>query len=164
MNEGEIIQLLKIIEIGLIASIKFLLAPFEAERNGFNFQNSFLITTSGGIIGIIVFTFVGRGVTYSWKKAGAFFKKKKKAIIEEKKKFTRGNKLIVRIKIKYGLIGLSIITPAIISIPVGTIVINHFYRKKMKNVIALIFSLLAWSVLLNGLAQHLKLSQYLHVN
>jgi hypothetical protein len=164
MDEGDIFQLLKIIEIGLIASIKFLFAPFEAERNGFDFQNSFLITTSGGIIGIIVFTFVGRGITYSWKKASAFFKKKNQTEVEGKKIFTRGNKLIVRIKIKYGLIGLSIITPAIISIPVGTIVINHFYRKKMQNVIALIFSLLAWSILLNGLAQYLKLSQYLHVN
>jgi hypothetical protein len=164
MEEGEIFQLLKIIEIGLIASIKFLLAPFEAERNGFNFQNSFLITTTGGIIGIISFTFIGHGMAYSWKKLKGFFKRETETIKKEKKKFTRGNKLIVRIKIRYGLIGLSIITPAIISIPVGTIVINHFYRKKIKNMTALIFSLLFWSILLNGLAQYLKLSQYLHVN
>lgn len=164
MNEEEIIYLLKILEIGLIASIKFLLAPFEAERNGFNFQNSFLITTSGGVIGIIAFTFIGGGITYMWKKIKAIFKKKIPATIKEQKKFTRSNKLIVRIKIRYGLIGLAIITPAIISIPVGTIVINHFYRKKMRNIAILFLSLLAWSLTLNGLAQYLKLSQYLHIN
>jgi len=164
MSEETIIYLLKILEIGLIASIKFLLAPFEAERSGFNFQNSFLITTTGGITGIVAFTFIGHGISYGWKKFKGFFKGRNETLKKEKKKFTTSNKLIVRIKMRYGLIGLAIITPAIISIPVGTIVINHFYRRKFRNITFLIISLLAWSLFLNGLAQYLRLSQYLHVN
>jgi|CXWL01.1.fsa_nt_gi hypothetical protein len=164
MSEEEIIYLLKILEVALIASVKFLLAPFEAERYGFNFRDSFIITTSGGLAGIIAFTFIGDAIKYGWKKIKNLFKRKSKRDGEPKKKFTRGNKLIVKIKMKYGLIGLVITTPSIISIPVGTIVINHFYKKKLRNISLLILSLLIWSILLNGLAQYLKLSQYLHVN
>lgn len=164
MSEEEVIYLLKVLEVGLIASVKFLLSPFEAERYGFTFKESFLITTTGGIIGIIAFTFIGDGIAYGWKKIKGLFRKKSATGLTPKKKFTRSNKFIVRIKMKYGLVGLLITTPSIISIPVGSIVINHFYKKKVRNIIFLILSLLIWSLLLNGLAQYLKLSQYLHVN
>lgn len=164
MNEEEVIYLLKILEVALIASVKFALAPFEAERYGFSFRDSMLITTSGGITGILAFTFIGQGISYGWKKLKSVFKRRAAARTEPKKLFTGTNKLIVRIKMKFGLIGLAVTTPSIISIPVGTIVINHFYRKKGRNIALLILSLLAWSVALNGLAQYLKLSQYLHVN
>ena len=162
MHEADVIYLLKILEVALIASVKFLLAPFEAERYGFNFKDSFLITTGGGIAGIIAFTFIGHAITYSWKKLKGLFKKKSALEVKSKRKFTSSNKLIVRIKMRYGLIGLIITTPSVISIPVGTIVIHHFYRKKVRNVLLLTVSLLVWSVILNGLAQYLQLSQYLH--
>jgi len=163
MSEEEVIYLLKILEVGLLASVKFLLAPFEAERYGFNFRDAFLITTTGGITGIIAFTFIGHGIAYGWKKIKEIFKKKTTSLPEPTKKFTRTNKFIVKIKMNFGLWGLVITTPSMISIPVGAIVINHFYRKKIRNVMLLILSLLAWSILLNGLAQYLSLSQYLHL-
>lgn len=161
MNEEEVIHLLKVLEVALIAGLKFALAPFEAERQGFNFREAFIVTTLGGVFGIIAFTFIGDGIKYAWKKIKNLFKKPSERDGEPKKKFTSSNKFVVRIKMKYGLIGLAITTPAIISIPVGSIVINHFYRKKMRNMTILIISLLAWSLLLNGIAQYLSLSQYL---
>lgn len=164
MSEEEIIYLLKILEIGLLASVKFLLSPFEAERHGFNFKESFFITTTGGITGILAFTFIGHGLAYGWKKIKGFFQNRSTTEIKVTKKFTRTNKFIVRIKMKFGLTGLIITTPSIISIPVGTIVTNHFYRGKLRNVLLLIASLIMWSLLLNGLAQYMALSQYLQVN
>ncbi len=161
MNEEGVLFLLKILEVALLASVKFALSPFEAERYGFNFRDAFLVTTSGGMIGILAFTFIGDGIAYGWKKLKGVFRRKGEPEKAEKKKFTSGNKLIVRVKMRYGLIGLAIVTPSIISIPVGSIVINHFYRKKGRNITVLIVSLLLWSLLLNGLAQYLKLSQYL---
>ncbi len=161
MSEEEVIYLLQVLEVMFWGSVKFVVAPIEAARYGFNFWNAFIISTTGGITGILAFTFVGPAIGYGWKKIKSLFQRKKKADEVPKKKFTRGNKLIVRIKIKYGLIGLAIITPAIISIPVGTIVINHFYKKKLRNIILLVVSLLIWSVILNGAAQYLK-AELLH--
>lgn len=161
MNSEDVIHLLKIIEVGLLASVKFLLAPFEAERQGFNFKDSFLITTSGGIIGIIAFTFIGDALVYGWKKFIALFRSSAKE--KTRDKFTWSSKFIVKTKMRFGIWGLVITTPSIISIPVGTFVTHRFYRRKMRNVVLLITSLLIWSLLLNGLAQYLSLSEHIHL-
>jgi hypothetical protein len=149
---------LKIAEIVLLAGVKFLFAPFEAERQGFSFKESFLITTMGGMGGIVVFTFVGEGISYSWKKLKSFLFRNKKEI----KKFTFLNRKIITIRQKFGEIGLALVTPSIISIPVGTIIINRLYKGKFKNIVILFFALLVWSFLLNSLAFYLRLSQYIH--
>ena len=160
MNE-DVIHILKILEVGLIASIKFLIAPFEAERYGFNFKESFIITTMGGIVGIILFSLVGEVIAYSWRKVIVFFKKPLRVEDKPKRKFTWMRKFIIRTKIKFGLAGLIITTPSIISIPIGSFVVHRFYRKKGRNMLLLIGSLIFWSLLLNGAAQYLKLSQYI---
>ena len=161
MNEDQIIYYLKILEVALISGIKFVLAPFEAERYGFNFREAFIITTLGGISGIIAFTVIGDAIAFGWKKLTSVLKKTSEE--KPRKIFTSARKRAVGIKMRFGLLGLAITTPSIISIPVGTFVINRFYRKKGRNVLLLILSLLIWSALLNGLAQYLKLSQYLHL-
>src|SRR5687768_11697339 len=105
MDNEDAILLLKIIEVGLLASVKFLLSPFEAERQGFNFSDSFLITTSGGIIGILTFTLIGDVLVYGWKKFIGLFNSQ--AHKKPKRKFTWTSKFIVRIKMKFGLWGLA---------------------------------------------------------
>src|SRR3954470_23987689 len=155
MNEENVIYLLKILEIGLIASLKFLIAPFEAERYGFNFKDSFLITTTGGIIGILIFSILGELIAYGWKKLLNFFKRPLGKGEKPVKKFTSAKKFAVRIKMKFGLVGLALITPTIISIPIGTFVTHRFYRKKIRNILLLIASLTLWSFILNALAQYL---------
>ncbi len=159
MNEEEIIHLLKILEVGLLASVKFLLSPFEAERQGLNFKEAFIITTSGGLIGIVLFTYIGQAISYAWKRTISFFTKKNK----QNKKFTWMNKFVVKIKQKFGLMGLVFATPIILSIPIGCFVIQHFYKNKIKNLSLLFVALLLWSILLNSAAHFLKLSQYLHI-
>ena len=160
MNE-DLIHLLKILEIVLIASIKFLIAPFEAERYGFDFKNAFLITTAGGIIGIIVFSLVGEVIAFGWGEFIRFFKTPLQKEVHPKQKFTWTRKFVINTKIKFGLIGLIITTPSIISIPIGTFVIHRFYRRQWRNILFLCISHIVWSFLLNGIAQYLKLSQYL---
>lgn len=162
MSEEEVIYLLKILEVALIASVKLALAPFEAERYGFNFKAAFLITTLGGVTGVLAFTFIGQAIAYGWKKIKGIFQSKEKISARSKKKFTMSNKLIVRIKMRFGLIGVALITPSLISIPVGTLVINHFYKKKLQNILTLAAAVTLWSLILNSIAQYLKLSQYLH--
>ena len=157
MNEG-LIEWLKILEIILIASVKFLFSPFEAERQGFSYRESLIITTTGGVVGILMFTFIGEGIAYSWKKIqSSSFGKSKSRI----KKFNRLTRLVISIKNKFGVMGVSMITPSLISIPVGTLIINRLYKGKFKNLLVLFFALLIWSLTLNSIAYYLRLSQYL---
>ncbi|MBI3501127.1 MAG: hypothetical protein HY063_04975 [Bacteroidetes bacterium] len=159
--DANVIHLLKILEVALIASVKFVVAPFEAERQGFNFREAFFISTGGGFIGILVFTFIGEVIAYGWRKIINFFRKPLGKEDKPRKKFTWLNKFIIRTKMRFGEFGLVITTPLIISIPIGTFMVHRFYRKKGRNIFLLMLSVLFWSVIINGLAQYLKLSQYI---
>jgi hypothetical protein len=167
MSEIDIAYWLKILEVGLIASVKFLFAPFEAERYDFSFGQSFAITTIGGLVGIFAFYYAGTKITTWWRHLIALIKsifiRKPIAVIENKprKNFTRGRRFVVGIKMRFGLFGVAFVTPCIISIPVGTIVAANFYKKKKGVLLYFIGSLLLWSLILNGIAQLLKLSQYI---
>ncbi len=157
--EENVVYLLKVLEVALIASVKFLIAPFESERYGFNLRESFIITTVGGFVGILLFTFLGDVLAFSFKKFRMKFQKSKK----KTKKFTWSTRFFIKTKKRFGLLGVSLITPSIISIPVGTFLIHRLYKGKIKNILVLVLALLIWSTLLNLLAQYLKLSQYLHL-
>ncbi len=157
----------KIASLLLLSGLKFLFAPATAEYFGFNFARSFLWTTTGGTIGILAFTFLGDLLVASWKKLVSWFKamflRTKPEVVRRlpPKVFTTRNKRIVWIKMKFGLMGLAFLTPCLLSIPIGTFVVNRMYRRKWKILLALFVSLLFWSLLLNWLAQELRLSQYL---
>lgn len=167
MQGEEVTHWLKILEVGLIASVKFLFAPFEAERYEMNFRDAYLITTGGGIMGIFVFYFAGHFISEWWKrnvaKVKSFFTRRPVSDFtgENRRIFTRTNKLIVRVKNKFGLVGIAFVTPCLISIPIGTLVAVAMYRKRRPVLLYLIISLLLWSGFLNWLAQYLALSQYI---
>jgi hypothetical protein len=160
MND-DVLHLLKIFEVALIASVKFAISPFEAERYGFNFKEAFLITTTGGTIGIILFSLVGEVIAFGWRKTILFFEKPLHIQEKPKKKFTWFKRFIIRTKMRFGIFGLVITTPSIISIPIGAFVIHRLYKNKYRNILFLTISLIFWSLILNGVAQYLHLSQYI---
>jgi hypothetical protein len=165
--EGEVTHWLKIVEVSLIASVKFLLAPFEAERYNMSFWESFLYTTGGGTMGIFVFYYAGQLISEWWKRNMAKIKSfvTRRPITdftgENRRVMTRKNKIIVRVKNKFGLAGIAFVTPCIISIPIGTLVAVAIYRKRKPVILYLMVSLIFWSFALNWLAQFLALSKYI---
>jgi hypothetical protein len=168
MASEQLTHWLKIGEVALIASVKFLLAPFESERQGFNFGESFTITTIGGAIGILVFYYAGAYISTWWRHFMALIKsvflRKPPEVIERKKKkknFTRGRRFIVGVKTRFGLAGVAFVTPSLISIPIGSMVAAQFFRKRKPVLLYLFTALVFWSLVLNGIAQYVKLSQYI---
>ncbi|MDQ3111439.1 MAG: hypothetical protein M3R17_16250 [Bacteroidota bacterium] len=167
MDQLDIKHWLEVLEVGLIASVKFLLAPFEAERYHFSFWESFTVTTIGGIIGVFAFYYAGTKIAAWWQHLVALvksiFSKKPVAQLEKKhsKKFTRSRRFIIKVKRNFGLVGVAFVTPCIISIPIGTMIAGNFYKKRKGVLFYFIGSVLLWSLILNGLAQYLALSQYI---
>lgn len=158
---------LEVVEVGLIASIKFIIAPFEAERYNFSFWESFAVTTTGGLVGLFAFYYAGLRITFWWRNCVALLKsifiRKPLAVIKSKprKKFTRGRRFVIGIKMRFGIVGIALITPSLISIPIGTIVAANFYKKKRGVMLYFIASLILWSFMLNGIAHYIGLSRYL---
>jgi hypothetical protein len=119
--------------IFLIASTKSMIAPLPGPKLGLSFIETYIATTSGAILGVAVFYFAAEYFMLRTKKKRD--KKRQIALskglrFKEKKKFTRINRLIVRIKRSLGIIGLAFWAPFFMSIPIGAIVVAKFYGKR----------------------------------
>ncbi|HYG49437.1 MAG TPA: hypothetical protein VD905_00975, partial [Flavobacteriales bacterium] len=62
---------------------------------------------------------------------------------------------VVRIKRRFGLIGLSIVTPAIISIPFGCIILAKFYPNWKITVPVLFAFVIFWSFFLTTFGHYI---------
>ena len=94
----------------------------------------------GGVIGVFVFFNLGTRIVN-------FFPNFFKPIKKKKRVFTKKNKFFVNVIRNYGLFGLSIFTPVLISIPVGAFLAARFFQDQ-KNTALLIMSIsvVLWSV------------------
>lgn len=125
-------DLWKIISVFLLSAIKFGLGGVPAAVFAkFSFFKSITITCAGGITGTIVFTYISDWIIKGYRKA----KEKIRELKTEKKtkrKFTTTNRIIVKVKQKLGLIGIAIITPLILSIPLGCFIAVRYYENKQR--------------------------------
>ncbi len=103
-----------------------------------------LIGFTAGFSGITFFFFLSE---YFMKRARLKrLSRLKRGTAKPKKNFTRLNKIIVRSKQKIGLIGIAFITPTIVSIPVGTIIMAKFYKRHKWAYPSLIISMMLWGM------------------
>lgn len=69
----------------------------------------------------------------------------------KKKIFNPRNRRLVRIWSEWGILGLALITPVLLSIPLGTIITTRLVRKKKKVFIYMFCSILFWSILITSM-------------
>lgn len=94
----------------------------------------------GAIFGTIVFTYVFAGILKWWDrvKEGMFTSKHPKKI------FTKFNRRVIRIKHRFGLTGIALLTPIFLSIPIGAFLAERFYKDKGKVILYLSASAVFW--------------------
>jgi len=144
--------LIQILLTILFSSFKFAATfPLVIVKFEFSFAETLLWTNVGGIAGIYFFAFLSEKLLAWWKRT---FGKSRRNILEDeqqvKKIFTRRNRRIVRIKQKYGLIGISLSTPFLLSIPVGVFLVVRYYRASRTKFLYLVGANLFWSVIYTG--------------
>jgi hypothetical protein len=105
-------------------------------------METILYTNLGGLIGIIVSLFFSKGLIYFWNKLSS---QKPKTWEKAKKTFTKFNRRLVLLKSKYGMPGIAILTPVLLSIPLGTFLTAKYYRHKKSNFLFLFLSQVEWS-------------------
>jgi len=140
----------KAIPILLLSAFKFLPCPSLAVVLGFNFWQTLLITVPGGIAGVIFF-FLSSNFLMDRAKA----RKAKKALEGKEvtiRKFTWLNKSLVRVKKKFGMLGIAILTPPFLSIPLGSIVMAKFFKHNRLALPILVVSVAFWGVVLTVLS------------
>jgi hypothetical protein len=160
-------EFLKVLLIILVSSVKFVAGPTFAyfdENYEFTFLETVLYCVTGGMLGVWIFTFFSLEIqmVISWMRIRLLKLLKGKTLIvragheedlvhpiaTEKKIFSKKSRRFVKIWRRYGMAGVAFITPVIISIPVGTVILNLFEDNKAKIFIYMFFSILFWSVML----------------
>lgn len=136
----------------LFSAVKFAMTfPVAILQFQFSFIETILWTNVGGMVGIYFFAYLSGKLINWWQRT--FRPSSSKATTngqKEKRIFTRRNRRIVRIKHKYGLIGIAFSTPFLLSIPVGVFLVVRYYRHARSRFLYLIISNLFWSVIYTG--------------
>jgi uncharacterized membrane protein len=138
----------EIISVFLLSTVKFVFGAVPmALAMGFSFFEAVTITSLGGFTGVIFF------VTMSDKIVTNLKKRKEKKIqqhIQPKKIFTRKNKTIIRVKKRFGLLGIALLTPLLLSIPIGCFLAVRYFKDKQRILVYMFGSILFWSIAISS--------------
>lgn len=147
------------ITVFALSTFKFMFAPFTGALLKLSFLETFLICAIGGTFSAAVFFysseyFIIRSIV---KKR----KRKEEALAQgliwlEKPKFTRTNKLIVKMKRTFGIYGICFWAPFFLSVPIGTIITAKFYGKLKKSFPLVIIGMFLNSFIMSSFAYLFK--------
>lgn len=107
------------------------------------FWDTILYTNIGGILGVIIFVFLSKGIIILWDKY--IVDKNLKSNKKQKKVFTRRSRRMVNIRSKYGLPGIVFLNPVVLSIPVGSFLVTKYYGASFRNLSFLVAGQVCWS-------------------
>lgn len=111
----------------LLATFKFMFAPFTGLAIGLPYWETFLASAAGGIFSASIFYFFSEFVlAYLHKRK---MKKADAAGAKKKKVFNRTNRSIIRVKHSLGIYGICFWAPFFLSVPLGSIIAAKFYGK-----------------------------------
>jgi len=145
-------EVLRAISIFFLSATKLLWAPGTAVASGLSFWETIILTCTGGMTGIVFFYYFGHMVFVAfdnWK-----VKRRKKEI--RKKVFSRRSRMVVNVKSKFGVIGLTFLTPCIISIPIGCVIAAKFYFHNRLTLPLLLTFTVVWCFILSIFSFYVK--------
>jgi hypothetical protein len=145
----------KVVQVILLSSVKFAAGPPFAYFGGeqaLSTGETFFYCLCGGLIGVLIFTYVSAPILRAEKilvrTIRTFVGKKPETQSKRKLIFTRRNRRVVGIWMKYGLAGIAFLTPVLLSIPIGTLIANSLVHNKRKILLFMFISLVFWSIAL----------------
>ncbi len=125
-----------IISVFFLATFKFMFAPFTGSSLGLNFWETYIASVAGGTFSAAIFYFSSELIILISEKKRK--KKEEESLktgipVKRKKKFTRTNRVIIKVKNSLGIYGICFWAPFFLSVPIGSIVAAKFYGKLKKT-------------------------------
>ena len=136
----------EIVSVFLLSTVKFVFGgvPLALTYN-FPFFESVTVTSLGGFAGSIFFVLLSDKIIAYYE-----MRHQQKLLLnpnhKRKPKFTKTVRFIIKVKKRFGLIGISLLTPLLLSIPLGCFVAIRYYKNKQQVIIYMMTSVLIWSV------------------
>jgi len=120
-----------------------------------SFVETIIYTNIGGLLGIVIFTFLSKGII---RLIEVIRSKNHRSRKKPKHIFTKRNRRLVTLKKKYGLPGIVLLTPVIISIPIGCFLVEKYYGKNKRNLLFLVLSHVVWSFIYTVIYMKVKIA------
>jgi hypothetical protein len=153
------IAVLKIIQVFLLASVKYIVTFPFALLIGLNVEQTVIAVTLGGIAGFFFFYHFSGFARRKFHHVKTFLRKIMPAIVHFKYRqlnewrrkltgervFSKRNRFIARFRAKFGLPGIIILSPVILSIPIGAFLLNKYYSKHKFAMSYMVLSILSWT-------------------
>ena len=153
------IAVFKIIQVFLLASVKYVITFPYALLIGLNFEQTLISVTLGGIAGFFFFYYFSGFAIKRFHHVKTFLRKRIPLSIRLKYRqlviwrknitgeqvFSRRNRFIVSFRSKFGLLGIVILSPIILSIPIGAFLLNKYYSKHKFAMPYIVLSILSWT-------------------
>lgn len=151
--------ILKLLSVSLIASVKYFWATpysFGMKLNGWE---TLLFMEAGGILGFLFFYyffgFIFKELKLLWpivynftpvlfKVRFEMWRERRRTQLITARKFTTKNKIIIKIRRRYGMWGLIILSPIILSIPVGALLGNKYFSQNRHFIPYMLISIVIW--------------------
>lgn len=133
--------ILKALSIIFLTMLKFIAGPTLGYAAGFSLPATIAITVTGMMMSVLLFTFVGdylRNVVF-------------RRFFEGRKKFSKKNRKFVTIWKKYGVVGVAILTPLLLTPIGGTILLTSTGTPSRQIVIYMLVSAVFWAMLFSSL-------------
>jgi hypothetical protein len=118
-----------------------------------SFAETLIYTNIGGILGTLISVYLSEFLLKIWRE---YWPWKLKHGRKQKRIFTKRNRWFVKIKTKYGLFGIVVLSPVLLSIPLGSFLTVKYYGMKKTNVLWLIAGQVLWSFVYTGLYTQVK--------
>jgi hypothetical protein len=153
------VAVFKIIQVFLLASVKYVVTFPFALLIGLNFFQTLIVVTLGGIAGFFFFYYLSDFAIKRLRHVKIFLRKhapnsvrlKFRQLISWRKKvtgervFSKRNRFIAGFRAKFGLIGIVVLSPVILSIPIGAFLLNKYYSKHKMAKPYMVLSIVSWT-------------------
>lgn len=160
------VAVFKIIQVFLLASVKYVVTFPYALLIGLNFQQTLIAVTLGGIAGFFFFYHFSAIVIKRLHHLRIFLHRHAPSPVRLKisqlkawrkkttgeKVFTKKNRLIANFRAKFGLVGIVILSPIILSIPIGAFLLNKYYSQHKMAKPYMVLSIVSWSAVFVAVA------------
>jgi len=128
--------LLKYLSVFGLSMLKFIFGPVTGVSMGLGIVEIWLLTSSGMMATVVIITF-----------AGTEFRQWLVAKFAKKQTSATGNKRMLRLWNRYGMLGVAFLTPLILSPPGGAIMAVSFGEKKHRILTYMLGSALIWGLI-----------------
>ncbi|MCF8253310.1 MAG: small multi-drug export protein [Bacteroidia bacterium] len=141
--------LLKVLSVVVWSAIKYIVGIGMAIGFGFNQIEILVYTVGGGMLGVVFYLYLWALILNIYYR---YYPKKNKPI-----KFSKYKRKLVKFIRKYEVWGIALITPIILTPPVGTILAATIEHNKWRIKLIMLASFCFWTLIILGFKLLLKI-------